>query len=148
MGCPRSHNRQVSDLDSRGWIQTQESGPRAGDNPVTMVCGALSLGLVASEDQSGGSAADATVSIIGIVIMIISFYSNDIPEHVPSSARLQWFPPGTLFEPQLHLDSLPFEPRSGPSGSPVDLGLGLSTFTNDLGETLLIIFRDECDASF
>lgn len=50
VGCPRSHNRQVSDLDSRGWIQTQKSGPRAGDNSVTMVRGALSLGLVASED--------------------------------------------------------------------------------------------------
>lgn len=60
-----------------------------------------------------------------------------------SSARLQWFPPGTLFESQLHLDGLPnpdFEPSFGPSGSPVDSGLGLSTFTSDLGETPLAIF--------
>lgn len=79
--------------------------------------------------------------------MAISFHSNDVPEHVPSSVRLQWFS-SRNFEPQLHLDSIPFEPSSGPSGSPVDLGLGLSTFTSDLGEMLLPIFHGECDASF
>lgn len=105
-------------------------------------------GLWPARTNSVGSAADAAVSIVGVVIVVISFYSSDVPGHVLSSARLQCFPPGTLFEPQLHLDILPFAPSSGPSGSPADLGLGLSTFTSDLGETLLTIFRGECDASF